>query len=148
MEWSGQQQIQRLLQCVVLGTLQGFLLDILTGVACVRKRRKWLWTDVLFGPIAAIITFFGALVIMDGQLHPILLLGVFGGMALEHVSMGIVIRRTVACIRFWTAQSLCFLYRFFLRIGVAVGRLLVLRGRASKNTEKQRKICRFFKKKT
>lgn len=88
MEWTGNQQIWFFLQSVLLGCVQGVLLDILTGFARVSHRKKWLWTDVVFGPMAAVITFLGALVIMDGQLHPLLLFGVFSGMAIEHLLVG------------------------------------------------------------
>ena len=91
MEWTGQQQIQFLLRSIILGVLQGLCLDLITSLLAGRKRRRWLWTDVLFGPLAAIITFFGALVIMDGQLHPLLFLGIALGMLAEHVTIGTLI---------------------------------------------------------
>ena len=91
MEWTGQQQIQFLLQSIFLGVLQGLCLDLITNLFAGRRRRKWLWTDVLFGPLAAIIPFFGALVIMDGQMHPLLFLGIAVGMLAEHVTVGLLV---------------------------------------------------------
>ena len=99
MEWTGQQQIQFLLQSIVLGVLQGLCLDLVTNLFVERRRRKWLWTDVLFGPLAAIITFFGALVIMDGQLHPLLFLGIALGMLAEHVTIGTLISFLLRYVR-------------------------------------------------
>ena len=89
MEWTGQQQVWFLLQSIGVGALQGLLLDVATGFVPVTRRKHWLWIDVLFGPAAAIITFCGALVVMDGQLHPLLLFGVFFGMGLEHILVGV-----------------------------------------------------------
>ena len=104
MEWSGRQQIQFLLQSFILGGLLGLCLDIATGLFTARKRRRWLWSDVLFGPFAAVITFFGALVIMDGQLHPLLFIGVALGMLTEHVTVGVYLCREVRDVRLWIGK--------------------------------------------
>lgn len=88
MEWTGQQQIRFLLQSIGLGMVQGLFLDTITGLVPIVKGQHLLWTDVVFGPMAAIATFFGALVIMDGQLHPLMLFGVLLGMAVEHIGIG------------------------------------------------------------
>lgn len=88
MEWTGQQQIWFLLQSTMVGMMQGAVLDIVTGLYRFKKGRYWVWTDALFGPFAAVTTFFGALVIMDGQLHPLLIFGTFLGMLAEHVALG------------------------------------------------------------
>lgn len=105
MEWPIRQQMQCLLQSVMLGMLQGLLLDLLTGMVRILPRKRWLWTDIVFGPIAAIITFCGALIILDGQLHPLLFFGVFLGMVTEHVAIGVwvcgVVRRARKQIHRW-----------------------------------------------
>ena len=111
MEWSGQQQVQFLLQSIYLGTLQGLLLDFMTGFGSVSGRKRWRWSDVLFGPLAALITFFGALIIMDGQLHPLLLFGVFLGMLLEHLTVGGMIRFSVRYVRGMLGDGVRFLLR-------------------------------------
>ena len=72
----------------MLGFGQGALLDCVTVLSQLKGRRRWLWTDVFIGPVLAVITFFGALLICDGQLHPVVLLGVLAGMGVEHVSIG------------------------------------------------------------
>ena len=152
MEWSGQQQIQRLLQCVVLGAMQGFMLDVITGFARAGKKRKWLWTDVLFGPFAAVFTFLGALVIMDGHLHPILLIGVCVGMLLEHMTIGAVVCRALRCVCYCGTQIVRFghriLRRFVTAVALGFGRLVHRRPKMPQNSEKQRKLYPFFQKKT
>lgn len=120
MEWSGRQQIYFLLQSVVLGAGQGLLLDVLTGMVRITNRKRWLWTDVIFGPIAAVITFCGALVIMDGQLHPLLFVGVGFGMLMEHVMIGVLVCR---CIRFVRGQIRCGVERS-KRLILSIGRIV------------------------
>ena len=93
MEWTGWQQISFLLYSVLLGCGQGLLLDVITGIIHFKRGKRLLWSDVIFGPLAAVITFLGALVIMDGQLHPLLLCGVLLGMVCEHVLIGVWIGR-------------------------------------------------------
>ena len=143
MEWTGRQQIWFLLQSAVLGFLQGFLLDLLSGV-CAGGRQRWRWLDVLFGPIAGVITFFGALVIMDGQLHPILFGGVFVGMFLEHRMIGVWVCRLMRSVRGASRKGIALARAFSLRF--------VKRAKNDEKTpengEKQQKMSCFFRKKT
>ena len=104
MEWTGQQQIQFLLQSFLLGGFQGLFLDLITSLCAGRKRRRWLWSDVFFGPLAAVTTFCGALAIMDGQLHPLLFFGIALGMLTEHVTIGAILIRLVHHLRCMLAQ--------------------------------------------
>ena len=136
MEWSGGQQISFLLQSIGLGIAQGLLLDVLTGFARIPKHHRWLWTDVLFGPLAALITFFGALVIMDGQLHPLLLFGTFSGMLLEHISVGRCICRFVRFVRRGMAHEAKAVYRFTYRILRIIGGRLAVWLRFDKKSSK------------
>lgn len=136
MEWSGRQQIYFLLQSVVLGAGQGLLLDVLTGMVRITNRKRWLWTDVIFGPIAAVITFCGALVIMDGHLHPLLFVGVGIGMLAEHVTIGVLVCR---CIRFVRGQIRCGIgwsKRLFLSTGQFVASRWWTVRKKPKNPEK------------
>lgn len=105
-----------LLQSIFLGITQGFVLDVVTGMTRSAKRKRWLWTDVLFGPVLAVTTFFGALVIMDGQLHPLLLFGVFLGMVTEHVIVGVWIGRILCKLRRIIRNSVRVSYDFFARL--------------------------------
>lgn len=140
MEWTGQQQIDFLLQSFALGCGQGMLLDILTGLVYINKRRRWLWTDILFGPLAAVVTFFGSLVIMDGQLHPLLLFAVFAGILTEHQIVGVYICRLVRWIRRLSRQSihaalnlaLLFVHIFWKRISIMWIRTAIRRKNVSK----------------
>ena len=116
MEWSGGQQIVFLLQSIGLGVVQGLLLDILMGFVRMPKRARWLWMDVLAGPISALITFLGALVIMDGQLHPLLLFGTFLGMWFEHITVGRGICRFIRWIRCKMTSAIKNAYHFTYRI--------------------------------
>ena len=140
MEWSGRQQIEFLLQSCVLGIVQGALLDVMTGLVFIAKHKRWLWTDMIFGPMAAIITFCGALVIMDGQLHPLLFFGVFFGMTLEHVLIGTRVCRLMRFLRHRSMQTVCMIQRFlrwFFRLTcVWVVRLVHCREKPAENDEK------------
>ena len=99
MEWTGRQQMFFLLQSIGLGAVQGFALDVITGLTRPFVKKTWLWTDVLFGPVAAVCTFFGALAVMDGHLHPLLLFGVIVGMAAEHILIGVWVCRFLRRVR-------------------------------------------------
>lgn len=140
MEWSGRQQIEFLLQSCVLGVVQGFFLDVMTGFVFVAKRKRWLWTDVIFGPIAAIVTFCGALVIMDGQLHPLLFFGVFLGMALEHFAIGTYMCRLMRYLHHRSIRIVQkmqrFLRRFLHEMWGGVVRLVRCREKTAVNDEK------------
>ncbi len=128
MEWTGRQQIWFLLQSVGLGIVEGLLLDTVTSFIPPVKRNCYFWTDVAFGPFAAVVTFFGALVIMDGQLHPILFMGCALGMILEHVILGMWLAKWIYCMRL-----------FFGKIGVFLGSTLKSMGRITKKRRKSRK---------
>ena len=136
MEWTGQQQILFLLQSMCLGVVQGVLFNIVTGIGrSFSQSRRVMW-DVLFGPLTAIITFCGALIIMDGQLHPLLLGGSVIGMLLEHLTIGhwlsalivVICRVPRILIRF--ASAFCFRLGHFWRGSVQTWR---------KKLKKQRK---------
>lgn len=140
MEWTGQQQIRFLLQSIILGVWQGLCLDLITSLFTGRKRRRWLWTDVLFGPLAAIITFFGALVIMDGQLHPLLFFGVALGMVAEHVTLGLLMARLLRNVRHIVTETIRKVVRNFLDVSASVRRWSAWRPRKrEKEPKKARK---------
>lgn len=128
MEWTGWQQIVFLLQSICLGLAQGVLLDLLSGFGRRASPIRRISLDVLFGVLAALMTFFGALVIMDGQLHPILFMGCALGMILEHVILGMWLAKWIYCMRL-----------FFGKIGVFLGSTLKSMGRITKKWRKSRK---------
>lgn len=84
---------------ICLGGMIGMLLDVFSGFGRNRKRVYRFWLDVAFGPLAAILLFLGSLVIIDGQLHPLLLLGALLGAVLEHVTIGVYLSKFVVFLR-------------------------------------------------
>lgn len=144
MEWSGQQQIQFLLQSVILGVLQGAILDMVTALVHHSRRGRWLWTDVAFGPLAAVVTFLGSLVIMDGQLHPLLFVGIGLGMVLEHLTIGSILGR---CIR-WARRQINRGVICVCRSGRMVVTFLRCARKKRKNDEKPRILQGIFSKNT
>ena len=117
MEWTGQQQILFLLQSMCLGVVQGVLFDIVTGIGrSFSQSWRVIW-DALLGPLTAIITFCGALIIMDGQLHPLLLGGSVIGMLLEHLTIGRWLSALVVVICRVPRMLFHFVYAFCSRLG-------------------------------
>ena len=101
-EWTGRQQLLFLLQSGGVGFLLGLLFDILTAVGRVGCRRwRQFLLDALFGIPAALITFFGALSIMDGELHPLLFVGIIVGLLAEHASLGKLVTRVLCAVMRW-----------------------------------------------
>jgi len=152
LEWSGRQQLLFLVQSAGLGVLIGLVFDIITGVtrgAC-RRLRVFL-LDVLFGVLAALITFFGTLAIMDGQLHPLLFVGALIGFLSEHGSVGRWISRGVCrCQRCFSRAGLFLLdrgERFLLRLAAVFSKKKLEKPIVKKTDEKKRKKSRFFAKK-
>ena len=115
-EWTGGQQITFFVQSVVLGIVVGVLLDVAFAMLCRNARRRWLLFDVLSGPQTALLVMFGALVIMDGHLHPLLLLGSILGMVVEHLTLAGVIR--------WGIKYLYCFARLLKQIVLECGRRL------------------------
>lgn len=99
MEWSYWQPISFLFECIPCGVLLGFLFEITSGfVHCSSKKViRYVW-DGIYGVLAAVITFFCALVIMDGQLHPVLLMGLLFGFLIEHFSVGRLLKRGMVLV--------------------------------------------------
>ena len=104
MEWTGKQQIWFLLQSIGLGVVVGFSFDSITALTLRDVRRKWRISDALFGPLAALFVFLGALVIMDGQLHPLLILGSFLGLFAEHCTLGFLVKKALQRARIFTRK--------------------------------------------
>ena len=108
MEWSGVQQLLILCKSVAIGCIIGVLFDICGGLGRGKTQRIQFAMDVVLCVIAALITFFGALVVADGQLHPTLFVGVFGGCLAEHYTMGRVLVRVVCWLRKIARKSTSF----------------------------------------
>lgn len=148
MEWTGWEQVRFLMESIVVGIGQGLFIDIVTGIAHGSKRKRWLWTDVVCGPIAAVITFFGALVIMDGQLHPLLLFGVFLGMLAEHIAVGSrlerMIRRTLGWVKQGTRMGFGCTVRFIGKCVRLVKRIPIEKPKRPKKGEKSPNLSQNF----
>lgn len=95
-EWSGQQQLLFFVRSVVVGLMIGVLFDVFTGWGRIkRSKTKTFLLDVAFCLISSVITFFAALIIMNGQLHPLLLFGIALGVVVVHISVGQIISSVV-----------------------------------------------------
>ena len=92
MEWTGQQQVAMLVQSCGVGLLLGVVYDIFFSAGRRSTRPAVFIRDALFGLVAALITFFCALAITDGRMHPLLFAGSGLGMLAEHYSIGRVLR--------------------------------------------------------
>ena len=99
MEWTVPEQVYFFWQSICLGMGIGIVLDFLSGWGRGRSRRYRIWLDVLFGPVSAVMLFFGSLVIMNGQLHPLLFFGVLIGAVLEHLTVGRYLSRVITFAR-------------------------------------------------
>lgn len=103
MAWLEYQQIAVILPFVCIGAVLGGLLDVVSGLIWLGRVHKWRLADMLFGPLAGLITFCGALIWLDGQLHPLLFLGLTVGWVLEHSLIGkrlnVFLRRAGLCTK-------------------------------------------------
>ena len=88
-EWSGQQQLLFLLKSIPVGAVVAL---IFSGISAIDRKRKFTWrlfiVDVLSSILFAVITFFAALAIMDGHLHPLLFGGIIIGFSLVRFLCG------------------------------------------------------------
>lgn len=111
MEWTGNQQLGLLLESGGLGLLLGFLFDVNSGLsrATPGGRAARFLRDTFFGLLAALITFYVSLAIMDGRLHPLLFCGSAVGFWLEHSSVGRWVSR-------WTCRFCCAWHRCSRRV--------------------------------
>lgn len=115
MEWLrfGPMSLRMLLWCVVVGVIIGVLFDCASGFGRTVKRRVLFCLDMFLGPLFSLITFFSALVITDGELHPLLFAGVLVGFVVEHVTIGRWISKGVA----WFIRAAKRCLRYAGRIG-------------------------------
>jgi|GEM_PF-2809081 len=102
MEWTGQQQLVMLMQSGGVGFLLGATYDLFFAVGRVRRsaRSAVFVKDILFCLLSAVFTFYFSLMITDGQLHPLLFLGIALGMVAERGSVG----RLLRLLRFWLSS--------------------------------------------
>ena len=88
-EWSGQQQLLFIARSMLAGLIIGVLFEVTNGLGRIHRNRwRTMALDLVFSVLASVITFFASLVIMDGQLHPVLFTGIFIGAFMLHFSVG------------------------------------------------------------
>ncbi len=151
-EWTGSQQLLFLLQSGGLGFGLGFLFDVFTGLGRTGSRCQRFWLDSFFGILAALITFFGSLAIMDGVLHPLLFAGILVGFLAEHASVGWLVSRWLFSAVRWSSEILqkildvleTILQKFPLFLRFLWEKIRSHRPKCKKN----RKKIRFFQKNT
>lgn len=89
MEWTWQQQAHLFLQSGGVGFALGMVYDVFRAAETGRTARVRAFVlDALFGVTAALVTFYAALAIMDGRLHPLLFAGCGIGFAAQRRSVG------------------------------------------------------------
>lgn len=116
------------------------LLDFVSGLERNRSRVYRFWLDVAFGPLAAVLLFLGSLVIMDGQLHPLLLLGALLGLVLEHLTVGVYLSKTVFFLRKFLRKSVAICAKIFIDLHAVCRKIFgVLPGCGSKPRKKMKK---------
>lgn len=114
MESGSQEQILLLLQAILPGIAIGVLFESHNGVMCRSSSvPRTFCLDVLWGCSAALITFCAALALTDGQMHPVLLLGLLLGFLAERYTIGRLLRWAIEkawvgmqCLILWCAKVL------------------------------------------
>ena len=101
MEWTGRQQVLFLLQSVGLGAAIGLFLDGIAALILRDERQDRFVLDVVFGGVTALLVFLGSLVILDGQVHPLLIFGSSIGIIAEHFLIGLWVRNRLFRVRRW-----------------------------------------------
>ncbi len=151
-EWTGSQQLLFLLQSGGLGFGLGFLFDVFTGLGRAGGRCRRFWLDSFIGVLAALITFFGSLAIMDGVLHPLLFAGILVGFLAEHAGVGWLVSRwlcgAVRRSSGFFGKMLAVLEAILLRISPLFEALWSKIRCHRPKSKKNRKKIRFFQKKT
>ena len=95
-EWSWMQQIAFLMYSIPVGIVLGILLNVFNGFERLMKiRLNNFILDVAFAILSAVITFLSALVITDGQIHPVLFIGQLLGFLLVHYFCGKYISKCI-----------------------------------------------------
>ena len=141
-EWTGHQQLMFLLESICAGLLLGAVFGIFNGVGHIRNRRGRVFLlDVLYFVLAAVITFFSSLVVMDGQLHPLLFIGILCGAVISYLLLGRFLSRLVCMTgrRITRIAAQSSLYMRKMRKNMAI---------IAKNAVKPIKNAIFFSKKT
>lgn len=93
--WGSDQQIHLFVYSALVGFGIGVVFDVVNGIGrTYGKTRRFLF-DVLFCCFTAIVTFFTSLILNYGYLHPVLILGIFIGLLVEHRVIGCFVSKFV-----------------------------------------------------
>ncbi len=152
-EWIGRHQVALLIESGALGVCLGFVFDCFNVLSKMRRRNRLpvFLGDVAFFVLAALVTFFFSLAVMDGRMHPLLFFGIAIGMIVQHLTIGRLFSRALYLL-------LRFLYRVFrtvlswitipFRLAMtAIFRVFsLLREKIGKSVKKAQKKSRFFQK--
>lgn len=152
MEWTWQQQLHFFLQSGGVGFFLGMLYDVcFTASSACRSRVTAFVLDALFGVLAALVTFFAALAMMDGRLHPLLFVGCGIGFLVQHSSIGRPCTRLLRRGGAWLRRRRLAIGQAVHRLGGAVSRRFSKPAKAekpaaaAKNGENEKKVHFFSK---
>ncbi len=125
MEWTWRQQLIMLLQSSGVGFLLGILYDFVTTIGRVKRfSRPIVFTmDALLGLLAAVVTFYFALVITGGYMHPFLFVGVSLGALTEHGSVSHVLCRAFTALLLTVTNTFAWINGAATRLHECVNRL-------------------------
>lgn len=131
-----------LLESICVGLIQGGVFDIFEGLGRCGTRRRRVWLDIVFGPLSALLLFFCGLVILNGQIHPLLLIGSAIGMLVEHITIGVYLSATVAGICRFCLKSFAVLRHFVVQAGEGYNKIARNLCEVVKNVIKKEKKTR------
>ena len=133
-----------MLQSIELGAAIGLLLDNMGALILRDERHNRFVLDAVSGGVTALLVFFGSLVILDGQLHPLLIFGSFLGMAVEHLLVGRWVKKWLVRVRRWWCKVCCSLPVKLTNMA----QIIHFRSKTAKNKGKTSKKPPFFSKST
>lgn len=154
MQWSGSEQIRLFAQSILLGICFGVLFSFFNVASKPRNCRHLLFLgDMLFFVTTSFITFFFAMTMMDGRLHPLLFGGSLVGFVLFHVAFGRYLSRWLYRFGRWLMFVMkrligLILTPFRLMFLVAQRAFNSIYGKRKKKAENTRKKSAFFQKKS
>ncbi len=102
MQWSGYEQLKLFIASILLGCCLGLLFSLF-NVASKLRHYRWIMflSDAMFFAVASIISFFFALAMMDGLLHPLLFCGCLVGFVVFHAALGRYLSRWLYRLGRW-----------------------------------------------
>lgn len=146
--WGSYQQIHLLFYSALVGFGMGVGFDITNGVGRSYTNARRFISDVLFCCFAAVVTFFTSLVLNHGHLHPVLILGIFAGVLIEHKVIGRFVSEWFHCLIQYVADLFREMRVIFRKLLLFLLRRIRFRCSKIKKYKKSPQKRAFFKKKT